>query len=730
MKEKKMNAVPSYVHTLHVGPFRQDIATVYTDIDGLRAENVCILVRAADGAVFAGFSEGLARFDAQAARWRRVEGSPGSAPICWLQPAPDGGLVIGTLQEVCHFPSGQPLFLPALSAAEILAFRQASGPDQGPFLLTARRFFDVGASIEVTLPSGATGRALALLADGTPTIATDRGLLRYADGILHPISPVSEDGNIPGRLLAPDIRDLAADPHGGLWVATAGGLNYYTQGCWLDVTGKEGLPFLDLQRLSLGADGTLWVGSAQGAARLSEGCWRAYSGRRWLPDDEVLALTEDGEGGAWIATKAGLAHIAFVPMTFPAKAAHYEQITADRHNRDGYAADCRLERPGDLNSFLYEATDNDGLWTALYVCAESFRYAVTQEPEARALAGKSMKALLALVHVTGIPGFPARALLHEGERVLQSDPGPNWYPSTVMPGVLYKNDTSSDEIDGHYLAWYVYSALVADADEKRAISETCRAVTNHILDNDYRLVGPTGKRTTWGYWPPDALNRDLQWAGETGLNSLEILSHLKVAIHLCGDTRFVEAYRDLASRCHYALNTVRQKVLPPEGENNHSDDELAACAYYPLLRLETDPFLRGLYLMSLERTQAILRPEKSPFYNVIYGACTGRPCGAEAAAQWLRDAPWDLRKWGTVNSRRADVVLDSQKGRFSEAQLTRVLPPSERRVDKWNANPYAADAPGDGGSEEDGAFWLLPYWMGRYHGIFALTPSDDPISGC
>lgn len=723
MKENMMNAVSSYSHTLPIGPFQQDIATVYTDIDGLRAENVCALACTAEGTVFAGSPDGLARFDKQTGRWQRVEGPFRSTAILWLQPTASGGLLLGTLQEVCHFPYGPPIFLPAISADEVLAHREDPRRGRGPFLLTMHRFFDMGDSHEVTLPGGAIGQALALLADGTPMIATDGGLLRYSEGALHPILPQSQDGNIPGRLLSPDIRALAADPHGGLWVATARGMNYYTQNCWLEVTGEEGLPVLDLQHLALCAEGTLWVGTSQGAARLSEGCWRYYAGSRWLPDDRVLALAEDGEGGAWITTQAGLAHIAFTPMTFPAKAARYEEITAARHNRNGYVAECRLERPGDLDSFCHEATDNDGLWTALYVCAESFRYAVTQEPEARALVTKSLDALLDLVRVTGIPGFPARALIREGERVRQSDPGPNWFPSPVMPGVLYKNDTSSDEIDGHYLAWYVVSELAADAEQKQAIAETCRAVTNHILDNDYRLIGPNGKRTTWGYWPPEALNQDPKWAGETGLNSLEILSHLKVAIHLCGDRRFVEAYQSLVSRYHYALNTVRQKVLPPEGENNHSDDELAACAYYPLLQLETDPFLRALYLMSLERTQAILRPEKSPFYNVIYGACTGRPCDAEAAAQWLRDAPWDLRKWGTVNSYRADVRLDVQKGRFSEMQFTRVVPPSERRVDKWNSNPYAADQPGEGRGEEDGTFWLLPYWMGCYHSIFALTPS-------
>ena len=33
---------------------------------------------------------------------------------------------------------------------------------------------------------------------------------------------------------------------------------------------------------------------------------------------------------------------------------------------------------------------------------------------------------------------------------------------------------------------------------------------------------------------------------------------------------------------------------------------------------------------------------------------------------------------------------------------------------KWNGNPFVVDG-GDGGrSEDDGTFFLLPYWMGRH----------------
>jgi hypothetical protein len=77
-----------------------------------------------------------------------------------------------------------------------------------------------------------------------------------------------------------------------------------------------------------------------------------------------------------------------------------------------------------------------------------------------------------------------------------------------------------------------------------------------------------------------------------------------------------------------------------------------------------------------------------------------------------------LRHWDVRNSDRPDVEMDAEAGRFGEQQSRRVLPAGERPLIKWNGNPYRLDG-GDGGrTEEDGTFFLLPYWMARYHGLF------------
>jgi hypothetical protein len=59
----------------------------------------------------------------------------------------------------------------------------------------------------------------------------------------------------------------------------------------------------------------------------------------------------------------------------------------------------------------------------------------------------------------------------------------------------------------------------------------------------------------------------------------------------------------------------------------------------------------------------------------------------------------------------------SQRYIFNKIRATRVVPVNERGITKWNSNPYRYVLGGNGTTEDDGAAWLLPYWMDRYHGF-------------
>ena len=76
------------------------------------------------------------------------------------------------------------------------------------------------------------------------------------------------------------------------------------------------------------------------------------------------------------------------------------------------------------------------------------------------------------------------------------------------------------------------------------------------------------------------------------------------------------------------------------------------------------------------------------------------------------------RERSAGRQRRADVVVDKTKGRFTELQSIDMLPPDERTLHLWNENPFRLDGRRTSANwEQPGTFYLLPYWMGRYYGF-------------
>ena len=148
-----------------------------------------------------------------------------------------------------------------------------------------------------------------------------------------------------------------------------------------------------------------WLGTRSGAIRLGPGysSREYFAGQRWLPDDHVTGIGLDGDT-TWIETPGGYSRIAYVPMSLSEKSRMFVDRVQARHNRWGLTADSRLRVPGDLSTNQMVANDNDGLWTAMYVAAECFRYKVTGDVDARANAKRGMDALVRLESVTGHTG--------------------------------------------------------------------------------------------------------------------------------------------------------------------------------------------------------------------------------------------------------------------------------------------------------------------------------------
>ncbi len=513
------------------------------------------------------------------------------------------------------------------------------------------------------------------------------------------------------RLVSNDVRALREDQWGNLWFATDRGISIYSPpNGWTALAGGDGVPVDDLTKIETGPKGMLWFGSNQGLMRLKEGEWKYYASKRYLPDDRINCILPGPEDDVWAATPLGISHIQYDWMSLAEKAEHYATLTERHHNRGGYVTIRWLSEEGNLDSGHIEVSDNDGTWTGLYLAYLSFRYAVTKDPAVRRLASKSLDAMLYLERVTGIPGFPARAVRFDGEPGF-GDGHPEFH-RTPDGKTEWKGDTSSDEIDAHYFALSICYDLAASEREKAKIRETVGRITDHIIDHGYFLVDRDGKPTTWGVWSPKLLNHDDRWRMQKGLNSLEIISHLKVAHHITGNERYRQEYENLVKEHHYALNSIKQRITIM-GQHTWHDDQLAMLSYYPLLLYEKDPDLRRILLLSLERTWQELRRMRYPFWNFIYGAVTGKPCDVEASVDHLAKLPLDLVKWSIRNSVRADFKRDPEN---SDLALV-PFPADERTVENSDGCFFRIDGGYNGIVAQDGTIYLLPYWMARYHGL-------------
>ena len=565
------------------------------------------------------------------------------------------------------------------------------------------------------------------------------------------------------------VTGVAFGADGRLWFCCAAGLGAREpDGSWRLWDGARGLPWAGCSGLALAGDGAVWLGTERGAVRFAPQAagsarWSYRQGPRWLPDDRVLAVATGAGPGAWFLTPAGLSAIERRPLALRERARRIEAGIELRHQRTrfGYVEAVGLLRPGDPSQWVQRDSDNEGLWTGMYGASQCFAWAATRDPQARRRARAAFEALRQLSRVTqggqhpAPPGFPARSILPttgpdpnarhslaDDARVRAERDGlwklvhPRW-PRSADKEWFWKCDTSSDELDGHFFFYAQYHDLVAaDAAERAEVREVVCGIVDHLLAHGLRLVDWDGLPTRWANFAPASLNFDRSWWEERGLNSLSILSYLAVAAHVSGDPRYAAAARELVEEHGYAQNVLYTKAHLGPGSGNQSDDEMAFMSFYDLLLYEEDPALRATWALAMARYFELERPERNPLFAFMAAATLREarvetPWGVEELSvegPWLEEALDTLARlpllgydWPHQNAHRLDVELfPGQEGQPPRGRLRSggVIPVDERQVFHWNVDPWRLEWPGEGRRLADGATFLLPYYLGLYHGLF------------
>jgi hypothetical protein len=477
-------------------------------------------------------------------------------------------------------------------------------------------------------------------------------------------------------------------------------------------------------------DGNIWFGSTAGAFMSREdGRFNCYSGERWLPGDSVIQISKGAENSVLVLTGRGLARICFSKMTLEDKALFYEKQVRQRHIRYGLNASLQGMKEGNLSEGYLADSDNDGLWTSMYLGAEVFRYAATKSEEALQNCLESLDAIERLYTVNSIPGFPSRSYERSGYINVLSDPG-RWQHSDD-PEWDWKATTSSDEAIGHVFALGVMAELI----DKEALKiRAIRLIDNlmqHIVDNNLYLIDYDGKPTTWGRWNPEYVNARPVNVGDRKLCSSNIIAMLQTAFHFTGKEIYREKAFELMDKYGYLDNLMKPMSeigrAPTDADQlsrelsdswNHSDDEMYFLGYWGLYRYAFNNELKSKYRSAVIDHWKIERPEKEGAWN-IFTAMVNDDYDLNDAVWYLKEYPMDLITWDVINSKRKDIEF-IEPG-FRNQITSEVLPPDERPIQRHNGNTFNTDKTGGNGNSEESAgdIWLLPYWMGRYLGIIS-----------
>lgn len=542
-------------------------------------------------------------------------------------------------------------------------------------------------------------------------------------------------------VLSKNIQCLSVDTFGHLWIGTDQGMNIYDgNSFWINGRDYYAVPDGAFHALVHAVDGKKYFGTDTGAVMLEGGQIRYFSYGVWLlhPVVTQIAISDNGQIAA--VTPRGISLITPKTMTLEEKAKHFDKLSERYYVRnEGYHTPRTLREYGNMDSGWLPNSDNDGLFTGLYCASQCFRYQVTGEEQALLNARRALQALLKLTRITGKAGFTARAFRYFHEENFGTENREEWHICPDNPDCEWLGETSSDEMTGHFYAYGIYYDLAANEDEKLEIADTIRTIMDHIIENNFHLVDVDGIPTTWANWEPALLNYDDRWYYERGTNSLEILSFLKTAFHVTGDSKYNEVFDTLVSKHHYAMNLMQYKC--EDAHIAHIDDQLDFTNIYPLMNYTADPAQKEIFKMGLHHHWQYERIERTPWFNITYGVLTGHDCDIENAVRSLAEMNLDLVRWPLYNSYRKDIQWDTEQEAYGvPAQLKEPVEYGSRVLVHYDGNPFVCDS----GAEEfinidsniinktavlprtndaNGMkammpyIYLLPYWMGRYYGL-------------
>jgi signal transduction histidine kinase/streptogramin lyase len=306
------------------------------------ARDVWAIAQTPDGAIwYGGFDSGLFRLDPESNRIGRhladpdrPDALPGDDVLALVVDA-QGRLWVGTTEGLARLEDDGFFVLPELDGRLIVRLRAEAeggllvGTGSGPMRIDAEGALHALAVAEGELPRLPV-TSLQRDTQNTLWFGTARGLFQLdGERLAHHIS----NRRRPFTLGAHAVLDLLLDHEGGLWIATQGGglahlpREWRAFSVWNFALDQPDSPSMLLPRgLAEGRDGRLWLaGAGGGVNRLdlrSGRIERFFEGAEGLPDRRLWSALETADGALWLGHQRGLSR--FDPVSGELRTWHPE----------------------------------------------------------------------------------------------------------------------------------------------------------------------------------------------------------------------------------------------------------------------------------------------------------------------------------------------------------------------------------------------------------------------
>ncbi|MBI5501896.1 MAG: hypothetical protein HY907_16755 [Deltaproteobacteria bacterium] len=431
----------------------------------------------------------------------------------------------------------------------------------------------------------------------------------------------------------------------------------------------------------------------------------------------------------------------------------------------------------------WRSGENDGLWSALYLAAQAYRYAVTRDAESLATIRELMDGEAARMRITGVSGVFTRQMIPPGVAGLSCPSDPSSYVPDVekddnkwvqirgdgcvwvvdgttmawaatthcgldeFSGWCFLDNVSKDEYAGHLFALGSVWRLVEDEAVRALAAELLGEIADHLLANEMALVDWDGRVTEHG--------RFYAWALDDfpGFNAALALSLFAAAAAATGRddlrTFYEECLLQEAGR-HACIDRPLElprsylEHLPAAGlygedgcRANFNNISMHFLSLYGLLAFEREPSRReaiqaslAVHVWSPPEISRAARVQHNAWFDFLWAAGKRVGPGSDGPALGaVRDGACMLRQFPASYAERFVPVPPGFEpfclNRFDESASEHAREIADRCAATfvWWRDPFSlTDACSDDPQTiHPPTGYLLAYWMARAHGFLSAA---------